>query len=555
MFLRRGVRNIATFNRELPNVLPINLDRYGQTNIEQAQNTENTAAGATAATSLAFTLLGLFGYRRDEEGGDDSDSDLSNNPQIDGMNPDITGGDRATVGGIGGTSGDTQNRGMGQADGVNEGSVSGGGDSSGKPKPYPIDPSLNAKPITVKQEVYSLSDSDKKAIAELKAKLSSTKVSDNEPELVKTREAIALKNKDFIDALTKVGGEIQDLKERIDMSKKELDALQKGNGFSTPSTDPTILQMSITADLKRLETWNKEYNTIQTKYQDYNAKDTKVTMDRARELALTRLQDSILENPFRQELHLSQLALLGMQEGTTKYKDLKDKIQTLNEKIREFDKAKNQLLNGSGEMQARAAEYILNLSPNANIPRPTMTIEPLTVSNANAQPGYDPKGNQAGILPGINLPGAEVTETEKGHSARPGKKNYFAVDIAAPYGSPYNPVAPGKATVHSNEGYGNHVIVEHEFGVSTVYAHNSEFLIPAGTSVDVDPTTPIARVGNTGNTHSDSYPSGPPVYGGAHIHYEIRINNIKVPVESFDWERYKNEGQSYVSEVLEKRPK
>ncbi|TGL09134.1 hypothetical protein EHQ43_01365 [Leptospira bouyouniensis] len=408
----------------------------------------------------------------------------------------------------------------------------------------------------MQKEVYSLSDSDKKAIAELKTKLSGIKVSDNEPEMVKTREAIAYKNNDFIENLGKVGTEIQDLKEKIDRTKKEIDDLKKGNGLFTSTVDPTVLQMNLTSDLQKLETLNKEYNSIQGKYQDYNTKDTKKEMDHARELALTRLQDSVIENPFRQELRLNELALMGMEKGTEKYNDLKSKINSLKEKISEFDKAKNQLLNGTGEMQARAAEFILILNPTANVPRPTMTIESMTITNAIAQQGYDPTNKQPGILPGINLPGAKVTETEDGHSARPGKENYFAADIAAPYGSPYNPVAPGKATVHdSRSGYGKYVEVTHDYGVSTIYAHNSEFLIPSGTSVDVDPTTPIARVGNTGHTHSDTYPIGTPTYGGSHIHYEIRINGTKVPINSFDWERYKNEGQSYVNEVWENRPK
>lgn len=44
--------------------------------LQQKQNTENTAAGAAAATSLAFTLLGLFGYRREGEGGDVAEGEV-----------------------------------------------------------------------------------------------------------------------------------------------------------------------------------------------------------------------------------------------------------------------------------------------------------------------------------------------------------------------------------------------------------------------------------------------------------------------------------------------
>ncbi len=64
------------------------------------------------------------------------------------MNPDRTGGDRATVGGVGGTGGDTQNRGTGQATGVAEGSVVGGGGS-------PIETKLTQMQSALKDKLNS----------------------------------------------------------------------------------------------------------------------------------------------------------------------------------------------------------------------------------------------------------------------------------------------------------------------------------------------------------------------------------------------------------------
>jgi hypothetical protein len=53
--------------------------------------------------------------REDEEGGETSEFDVSDNPQIDGMNPDRREGvERVTVGGAGVTGGDIQNRGTGR---------------------------------------------------------------------------------------------------------------------------------------------------------------------------------------------------------------------------------------------------------------------------------------------------------------------------------------------------------------------------------------------------------------------------------------------------------
>ncbi|TGK54173.1 M23 family metallopeptidase, partial [Leptospira bouyouniensis] len=424
-----------------------------------------------------------------------------------------------------------------------------------KPKPYPIDPSLNAKPITVQKEVYSLSDSDKKAIAELKTKLSGIKVSDNEPEMVKTREAIAYKNNYFIENLGKVGTEIQDLKEKIDRTKKEIDDLKKGNGLFTSTVDPTVLQMNLTSDLQKLETLNKEYNSIQGKYQDYNTKDTKKEMDHARELALTRLQDSVIENPFRQELRLNELALMGMEKGTFEYKETDARIKILKDNVSEFEKAKDLLLNSSGDMQAKAAEYMLSVNPNLTIPYPTHKTETLTLSNSQAQPGFFSSPKFEGVLPGANVPGAIVSANEEDHKARHGISDYYAVDIALPHGTPYNAVAPGIAEVkYDDPKRGNYVKITHDHGLSTIYMHNSDFLVDDSKPVAVDPTTPIARVGNTGNTRSD-YPKGPPLNGGSHIHFEIHLDGKRVPINSFDWDRYKNEGKTYLDEVRKRLEK
>lgn len=90
-------------------------------------------------------------------------------------------------------------------------------------------------------------------------------------------------------------------------------------------------------------------------------------------------------------------------------------------------------------------------------------------------------------------------------------------------------------------------------GLATIYMHNSDFLIANETPVDS--TTPIARVGNTGNTRSDDKPTGAPVFDGSHIHFEIHLDGKRVPINSFDWDRYKNEGKTYLDEVRKRLEK
>jgi murein DD-endopeptidase MepM/ murein hydrolase activator NlpD len=69
--------------------------------------------------------------------------------------------------------------------------------------------------------------------------------------------------------------------------------------------------------------------------------------------------------------------------------------------------------------------------------------------------------------------------------------------------------APGKVGFSGwLRGYGNVVILEHEGGFYTVYAHNSLNLVKEGEWVEEGQI--IAQVGDSGNAE------------GAHLHFEIR---------------------------------
>jgi murein DD-endopeptidase MepM/ murein hydrolase activator NlpD len=81
------------------------------------------------------------------------------------------------------------------------------------------------------------------------------------------------------------------------------------------------------------------------------------------------------------------------------------------------------------------------------------------------------------------------------------------IDIAIPEGTPVKPVAAGTIVYSGNRsGYGNMIIMEHQDGMRTVYAHNSVNLATSGEQVDRDTT--IALSGSTG--HST----------GPHLHFE-----------------------------------
>ncbi len=85
------------------------------------------------------------------------------------------------------------------------------------------------------------------------------------------------------------------------------------------------------------------------------------------------------------------------------------------------------------------------------------------------------------------------------------------LDISTPKGQPIYATADGKvATAGYSGDYGNMVVLEHDFGLSTRYGHMSRFNVKPGDTVrrgDV-----IGFVGSTGRST------------GAHVHYEVLAN-------------------------------
>jgi len=112
----------------------------------------------------------------------------------------------------------------------------------------------------------------------------------------------------------------------------------------------------------------------------------------------------------------------------------------------------------------------------------------------------------------ISLPVKGVITSQFGLRLDPidGKRRHHnGIDIAVPEGTPVRPVLSGKVIYSGySKGYGNCVIVEHEDGIQTLYAHNSKNLVKVGDIVT--PETFIALSGSTGRTT------------GPHLHFEIR---------------------------------
>lgn len=97
---------------------------------------------------------------------------------------------------------------------------------------------------------------------------------------------------------------------------------------------------------------------------------------------------------------------------------------------------------------------------------------------------------------------------------------HSGVDIAAEPGTPVRAPADGDVIFSGyREGYGKVIVIDHGYGIRTLFAHNSALFV--GQSAKVKRGETISQVGNTGRST------------GPHLHYEIRKNGIPVNPSTF----------------------
>ena len=101
-----------------------------------------------------------------------------------------------------------------------------------------------------------------------------------------------------------------------------------------------------------------------------------------------------------------------------------------------------------------------------------------------------------------------------------GRSMHRGIDISAPTGTPIRATGGGVVTFSDwSGGFGNKVIINHGFGIQTLYAHNSVNLVQVGQQVTRGEI--IARVGSTGQST------------GPHVHYEVIVNGTQVNPTGF----------------------
>lgn len=144
--------------------------------------------------------------------------------------------------------------------------------------------------------------------------------------------------------------------------------------------------------------------------------------------------------------------------------------------------------------------------PKAKRELPVQVITPERAQEDRPSPLELPAGGAPFIWP---IAGGEV-------SSQFGPRNeshHDGIDIRSPVGTPVRAARSGRVLYADRlPGYGNLVILEHDGGYATVYAHNRDNQVKVG--ADVRQGERIAQVGETGKTT------------GPNLHFEIRHDNV-----------------------------
>lgn len=150
-----------------------------------------------------------------------------------------------------------------------------------------------------------------------------------------------------------------------------------------------------------------------------------------------------------------------------------------------------------------------------NMPNTSVSVgDEIIIPDGEMQNGVSSKAGTKTVIKG------PVGKTASGYFTRPIRgtktqglhgKNHSAVDLGVSVGTQVYASASGRVLVAKtggyNGGYGNYVVIQHDNGMQTIYAHLSVVSVSSGTNIEQG--DPLGKSGNSGNST------------GPHLHFEI----------------------------------
>jgi murein DD-endopeptidase MepM/ murein hydrolase activator NlpD len=129
----------------------------------------------------------------------------------------------------------------------------------------------------------------------------------------------------------------------------------------------------------------------------------------------------------------------------------------------------------------------------------------------------------------IPISNRDLTRTASGYGWRIHpiykiSKFHYGMDFTAPFGTDVYVTGNGTVTalISSQRGLGKHIIIDHGFGYTSIYAHLSNFNVRVGQKVQRGDI--IGYVGSTGTSVAN------------HLHYEIKLNGVNVDPVNYYFE-------------------
>jgi murein DD-endopeptidase MepM/ murein hydrolase activator NlpD len=129
----------------------------------------------------------------------------------------------------------------------------------------------------------------------------------------------------------------------------------------------------------------------------------------------------------------------------------------------------------------------------------------------------------------IPISNKDLTRTASGfgwriHPIYKISKFHYGMDFTAPAGTDIYATGNGKVAevVSDQRGLGKHVVIDHGFGYTSIYAHLSNFNVRVGQKVKRGDI--IGFVGSTGTSVAN------------HLHYEIKVNGVNVDPVNYYFE-------------------
>ena len=285
-------------------------------------------------------------------------------------------------------------------------------------------------------------------------------------------EKILLTNEEISKLDLQINGietEIKDLENNIEKNKEQLaKRLKVINSNYTMSLIKILLNSSSISDF-----FNNMYIVKKIVQQDKS------------------LLKELDENKQKIEDKKSQIENKKVEQENLKFELEKDNESLNNNKI-EVEKLKSELEKEENELESEISKIASQSVVNSE--------SQIIFSGSWPVPGYSRISSPYGYRT------HPIFDTQKIHTG---------IDIPAPTGTPAVSIDSGKVIFAGvQRGYGNTVMIQHDDGKVTLYAHNSELVVSVGQRVEKGQV--VSKIGSTGDST------------GPHLHFEVRINGNHV---------------------------